>query len=119
VKRVLIVDDEAGIRGFLAEVIQMNGWSAAEAAGVTQALALLQPGAFDLVVCDLLMPGPPWTQIPERIKSWGAGAVPMVLISGSGFISERDGAEFPFIVGRVQKPFSVEEIVGVLKRVLA
>jgi len=54
--RILVADDEAGVRSFLAETLELGGHVVAQAADGEQALALLARQAFDLLVTDLRMP---------------------------------------------------------------
>ncbi len=55
--RVLVADDEEGIRSFIAEALEMDGHEVAMAATGDEAAALLDRRAFDVVVSDLKMPG--------------------------------------------------------------
>ena len=56
--RILVVDDEEGIRSFVAETLAIAGHEVTTAADGHEALALLDRQGFDLVVTDLRMPGP-------------------------------------------------------------
>jgi two-component system response regulator FlrC len=55
--KILIVDDEAGIREFLADALGDEGHETATAADGMAALAELHARAFDLMITDLRMPG--------------------------------------------------------------
>ena len=54
--RILVADDEAGVRSFLAETLELGGHEVAQASDGEEALALLARRAFDLLVTDLRMP---------------------------------------------------------------
>ncbi len=54
--RILIVDDEAGIRRTLKDLMQMQGYEITEAAHGAEGLERLAEGPFDLVLCDMQMP---------------------------------------------------------------
>ncbi|MCI0432837.1 MAG: response regulator [Gemmatimonadetes bacterium] len=56
--RVLVVDDESGIRAVLAESLAGAGHETAEAADVAEALQRLEDGPYDVMLSDLRMPGP-------------------------------------------------------------
>ncbi|MFO8072614.1 MAG: sigma-54 dependent transcriptional regulator [Polyangia bacterium] len=56
-QRVLVVDDEEGIRSFLAEVLAGEGHEVAVAADGREALALFGRQSFHLMITDLKMPG--------------------------------------------------------------
>ncbi len=55
--RVLIVDDEGPIRGLIAQILNQYGYECETAAGVDEALALLQERRFSLLISDINMPG--------------------------------------------------------------
>jgi two-component system response regulator FlrC len=55
-ERVLVVDDEAGIRSFIAEVLEGEGLAVELAADGAQAAELLERRAFHLMITDLKMP---------------------------------------------------------------
>jgi len=53
--RVLIVEDEAPIRGLLSRLLARRGHTVAEAACVSDAMALIDRGNVDLVLCDVTL----------------------------------------------------------------
>ncbi len=55
--RILIADDEPGIRRTLIEILRRVGYHPSEAASGTEALQKIQTESFDLVLLDLNMPG--------------------------------------------------------------
>lgn len=54
--RVLVVDDDAGMRDFLRQLLRHRGYDAEGAENGVQALARLQDEPFDVVVTDYQMP---------------------------------------------------------------
>ena len=54
--RILVADDEAGVRGFLRAVLEEGGYQVTEAADGKQALQQARAGQVDLVITDLVMP---------------------------------------------------------------
>ncbi len=55
--RILVVDDEVGIREFISDVVESDGYEVTEAANGLEALHHLLANAFDLLITDLRMPG--------------------------------------------------------------
>jgi CheY-like chemotaxis protein len=55
--RVLLVDDNAGVRISLAKVLEVNGFEVVAAASVNDALAQIGSSKFDVLLTDLHMPG--------------------------------------------------------------
>jgi two-component system response regulator AtoC len=56
--RILVIDDEEGIRSFVAETLALAKHEVTTAADGHEAFALLDRQGFDLVITDLRMPGP-------------------------------------------------------------
>jgi two-component system OmpR family response regulator len=54
---ILIVDDDRGIRELIATYLEKNGMRVSLAANGRQMRAVLEQGAPDLIVLDLMMPG--------------------------------------------------------------
>jgi two-component system response regulator HydG len=79
--RVLIVDDDATTRDSLATIARKEGWEVLEAGSAEDARTLLNRQAVDLVLCDLVMPGIPGTELLRRLRADGHG-VPFVLVTG-------------------------------------
>jgi FixJ family two-component response regulator len=83
--RVLIVDDDAGMRNALARLFRAAGHEAEAFASPQAFLARLPlPGAACLVL-DINMPGMSGTQLQERMAGQGI-ALPIVFLTGHGDI---------------------------------
>gem|GEM_PF-1130642 len=81
-ERIVVVDDEDGIRRSAARVLRRAGYTVDEAADGEGALALLSGGAhFNLVVSDLVMPRMGGAVLCERLRNQN-NAVPVLLMSG-------------------------------------
>ena len=65
---VLVVDDEAGIRSMEMRILEAGGYAVREAAGASEAFAMLEGGiAPDLMIADLDMPELSGEQMVQRI----------------------------------------------------
>ena len=67
--RVLVVDDEEGIRAFIGEVLEGEGHEVVLAADGRVALAALARGSFHLMITDLRMPHVDGMTLLERARS--------------------------------------------------
>src|SRR5262249_59421183 len=65
--RILIVDDEPLIRDTLAEFLAQEGFTIATAPDGVKALALAREQRFDLVICDIQLPGMDGVELLERL----------------------------------------------------
>jgi DNA-binding NtrC family response regulator len=76
VSSVLIVDDEAPVRGLLRRWLAPAGYDLREAPDAETALSLLNAGASDVVISDVQMPGHDGLWLVEQIR----GSFPRVAI---------------------------------------
>ena len=67
-KRILVVDDEPMNRELLRRVLQ-SLYTIEEAEDADRAVAVLEAGDFDVVLCDQLMPGRPGTELASDVKN--------------------------------------------------
>ncbi|TNE50920.1 MAG: sigma-54-dependent Fis family transcriptional regulator [Deltaproteobacteria bacterium] len=77
--RILVVDDEEGIRSFIAEVLEMEGYQVATAADGQEALMLLEEQVYTLLLTDLRMPEMDGMTLVRRAKSLQPELVVIVL----------------------------------------
>jgi two-component system response regulator AtoC len=67
--RILVVDDEEGVRTFMAEALEAPGIEIATASDGNEAAALLDRQAFDVVISDLKMPGKSGLDLLARVRA--------------------------------------------------
>ena len=68
---MLIVDDEEEVRAFTRDVLEMDGYAVLEAASAARALELgeAHPGALDLLITDVVMPGMTGPELARRLRA--------------------------------------------------
>jgi two-component system nitrogen regulation response regulator NtrX len=117
-ERILIVDDEAGIRESVGGILSDEGFEVLEASDSDSAMtALSQIGTVDLVLLDIAMPGRDGVAtLKELRKRWPE--IPVVMMSGHGTVetavrTTRLGA-FDFI----EKPLSVDKLLLTVRHAL-
>ncbi len=115
--RILVVDDEAGMRDFLSILLQREGHRVVAAANGREALRLAREGRFDLVISDIRMPQLDGVGLLTGLRE-ADSEIPVILItafaSASSTIEAMKQGAFDYIT----KPFKVEEIKGVVTRAL-
>ena len=92
-RRVLLVEDDAEARGFLATLLERVGADVRAAAGVGAALALLDGWSADVIVSDLAMPGQDGFDLIRLVRSEpSTRSVRAVALSAYGRDEDRDRA---------------------------
>ena len=77
--RVLIVDDTPEVRAFVSEALRTLGYEVHTAAAADEALALTARTPFNLVVCDLRLPGVRGLELVSRLRDLDPDVAVIVL----------------------------------------
>src|SRR5690606_9538924 len=67
-RKALVVDDEAGVRSFVAQTLRDAGFDAAEAGDPGAALRKLDADRFDLLITDFSMPAMTGLELAEQAR---------------------------------------------------
>jgi len=114
--KVLVVDDEPGIRDVIKEYMGVSGFEITESEDGISALNKLYKSDFDLVILDIMMPKMDgWSLCREIRKS---SSVPVIMLTARG---EEYDKLLGFELGvddYIVKPFSPKELVARAKAVL-
>jgi len=116
-RRILVVDDEPGIRETLVHLLRALGYEVVEADGGRAGLARLAEAPVDLVLTDLGMPDMNGWEVARAAKA-RAPRVPVVLVTGWGEDGPAPGADHSLVAAVLSKPFRVQDIVKVLAHAL-
>ncbi len=108
--RILVVDDEGGIRDTLRQILEDEGYHVDEAETGERALALVASIDYDLLLLDVWMPGMDGLQVLERLKTEGR-SVEVLVISGHGTIDTAVKATRLGAFDFIEKPLSLERVL--------
>jgi CheY-like chemotaxis protein len=67
-KRILLVEDQVGVRETLKLVLKLDGYSVAEATNGREACLMFTPGDYDLIITDYAMPEMKGDELARTIK---------------------------------------------------
>jgi DNA-binding response OmpR family regulator len=119
-RKVLIADDEPNIVTALEFLLKRAGYDVRAAANGEEALALVESYAPDLVLIDIMMPGKSGYEVCQRMRErpeWRH--IKIVMVTAKGREAEVSkgmslGADL-----YVTKPFSTQELIAAIDRLLA
>jgi DNA-binding response OmpR family regulator len=114
--RVLLIDDDARLPDLLRSYLEQNGVTLSHAADGPRGLIMLEQGAYDAVLLDVMMPGMDGLEVCRKIRT--RSNVPVIMLTARGDETDR-------VVGLelgaddyVGKPFSPRELLARLRAVL-
>ena len=114
--RILVVDDERRMVGFIRLNLEQDGFEVIEAYNGTEALDRLRDSLPDLILLDVMMPDIDGFEVLRTIRE--LGQVPVIMLTAKG---EEDDIVKGLELGAddyVTKPFSPRELVSRVKAVL-
>jgi len=115
---ILVVDDEADIRGLLKEILSEEGYEVDVAANAAQARASRARQTPDLVLLDIWMPDVDGISL---LREWSATATdgcPVVMMSGHGTVETAVEATRLGAFDFVEKPLSLAKLLRTVERAL-
>jgi DNA-binding NtrC family response regulator len=115
---ILVVEDEAKMRRLLELQLSEEGFQARTAADAETGLQLLSHDPFDLVVTDFKLPGMTGLELLQAIKRIDAN-LPVIIMTAYGTVESAVDAMKAGASDYVLKPFSLAELVLVIRKELA
>ncbi len=117
--RVLVVDDEPGIRESLCGVLEDEGFATASVESGEAALEALGEQRYDLVLLDIWLPGIDGLETLERIEEIPPADRPaVVVISGHGNIESAVKATKLGAFDFLEKPLTIQKVIVVAKNAI-
>ena len=111
-RRVLVVDDDADIRGLLLTALRMKSLQVDTATDGQEAIELLRQHAYGVVILDLFMPVTDGFAVLDMLGN--EPMQPVVLVVTGADQSTIGKLDARRIHGVVKKPFDVEELSSVV-----
>ncbi|MDX2347895.1 MAG: response regulator [Nitrospirota bacterium] len=109
-ERILVVDDDAGVREALSEFLLSLGYVVVAVENGEEALAEYEKGDFDVVMADLIMPNMDGMELLRRIRGIKNNEVIFLMITGHPSISTAVEAINRGADDYITKPFHLEDV---------
>ena len=114
-ERVLVVDDEENMVHFLTKLLAHEGYEVKGVLSGTEALECIRDAAYDLVLCDLMLPGANGMEVLKAVRETLPETV-VVMITAYGTIPSAIEAMRAGAYDYVTKPFRAQEILAVVDK---
>jgi len=112
VQRILLVEDDPGIRQGVADFLNFEGYGVDVASNGEEALAYLRQTRPGLLVLDLVMPVMNGPQLLTRMRSEGLDGIPVAIITAA----MPGASSLPSADAYLTKPFDLDELLRVVRR---
>jgi DNA-binding NtrC family response regulator len=113
IKKILVVDDEMGIRSLLSELLENEGFEVRAAKDGQESLDEMEREDFDLVITDIQMPRLDGLAMLDAMKRAGRKEK-IIIMTGSALAMDLPNEEMPMVVSRLQKPFRMSNLLDVV-----
>ncbi|GBF12532.1 response regulator [Tepidibacillus infernus] len=116
-KKILIVDDQYGIRVLLYEVFGKEGYQTFQAANGKAALEIVQKESPDIVLLDMKIPGMDGLEILRHIKKIDQ-SMNVIMMTAYGELDMIKEAKKHGIITHFTKPFDIDELRETVRTIL-
>ena len=115
--RILVVDDEVGIRRILKDILEFESFIVDEAVDGADGVAKVKAGNYDIVLLDIKMPKLDGMEALEKIQSVKSD-LPVIMISGHGDINTAVEAVKKGAFDYLQKPLDLNRLLITVRNAL-
>jgi CheY-like chemotaxis protein/anti-sigma regulatory factor (Ser/Thr protein kinase) len=112
-QRVLVVDDDAGVRDVLVAYLTGDGHTVVTAADGREGLERVRGGRFDVILTDMAIPELTGDQLARAAKQIAPG-IPVVLVTGFGELLEASEEKSTAVDILLEKPVTLAALRGAL-----
>ncbi len=116
-KRILVVEDDPGLRFTLTDNLEEAGFAVTVTDNGAEAIRLLTSDSFDVVVTDIRLPGKDGLEVLKEAKT-KTPPPSVITITGYGSVESAVAAMKLGAEDYLTKPFSMEELLLLLEKVL-
>ena len=108
--RILIIEDEANISGFIATVLNANGYDAMTARTGSEAISTITSHCPDLILLDLGLPDMDGSSILKFVREWST--CPIIVVSARNHERDKVDALDAGADDYIVKPFGTSELLA-------
>lgn len=117
--KILLVDDEPGLRQAVQEYLQESGFGVTVAGNATDAWGLLQQEIPDLIISDIMMPQVDGYAFLKQLRGDSRFSnLPVVFLTARGMTSDRILGYQAGCDAYLAKPFDPDELVALVENLL-
>lgn len=116
-KKIMIVDDEAGIRNLLLDVLSGEGFKITMAKDGQESIDKMKNHHFDLLITDLNMPRMNGIELLRAMKK-KRRKEKIIIMTGESFSSPFNRKDIPHVETMLKKPFHINKLIETVVDIL-
>lgn len=113
--KILIIDDEEVVINSIYKIATSEGYSVDSVLDAFSALQKISSSKFDLIICDIMLPGMDGFQFLAELES-KLIETPVVMTTGYSTIENAVKSLYTGAIEFIPKPFTVDEMISVISR---
>lgn len=114
-KRVLIVDDEGGIRYLLEELLVSAGYETISADTGLKAVQIVEAEELDLILLDFQLPILNGLEVIQKLRQLNKG-IPIIMMTGMSEKMEMEIGKFAEVKALLRKPFDISQVLALVEK---
>ena len=114
-EKILVIDDEESMRHMLEIMLEKEGYKAVAVQGGEEGVERLEKEIFDLILCDIRMPGMDGLAFLKEIKDRGIEST-IIMMSAYGTVDTALEAMKLGAYDYISKPFKPDEVILTLRK---
>jgi CheY-like chemotaxis protein len=115
---VLVIDDEANIRQFVAVNLKARGYDILEAASAEEGLLQLRNSAPAALILDIKLPGMSgWDMLKQVAADLESPNIPVIILTASALITHPDEQVYTNITAKLIKPISTTDLMLAVNKI--
>ena len=120
-KKVLVVDDDPGVRAYLKAVLNNSGFEASEASNGLDAIQIQKEMLCDLIIADIFMPAADGLSTIQNFRKLYPD-LKMIAMSGGGVFGTKDYLGYALLFGAdvaLEKPICRETLMDTVDNLMS
>ena len=114
--RILVVDDDEGVRQTFARMLRLEGFQVRTAMNAEVGLQMVDESAPDAIILDLRMPLVDGLDFLRRLRARGELRTPVAIVTGDYFLEDEVSEQLRQLGAELRfKPMWLEELVGLTR----
>ncbi len=115
-KRILVIEDEEGIRDRVVRILGYEGYEARSAADGLAGVSMAHAFRPDVILCDVMMPEGDGNDVLDLLRAHlDTELIPIIMVSAATERASIRGAMEKGADDYITKPFTTEELVGAIE----